>query len=234
MDEVLLSLGVALLLGLKHATDPDHLTAMATLIVGDERHGTRRAQRLGLAWGLGHATTLFAFGLPVVLVGSALPEGVLSAAELAVGVLIIVLAVRLLIRWHHGVFHVHTHTHGDVEHAHPHVHEDAQEHAHAHAHEHRHSPGRTAGAAFGIGLVHGVGGSAGAGVVLVGAISGGGLGVLALALFAAATAASMAITSAAAGYALARGWLHRRLDAAVPALGTLSLLFGAWYATGAL
>ena len=52
---------IAILLGLRHATDPDHLTAVSTLVAGD-RADTRGAGRLGLAWGLGHATTLFAFG----------------------------------------------------------------------------------------------------------------------------------------------------------------------------
>src|SRR5919107_630943 len=93
---ILLALAVAVLLGFRHATDPDHITAVATLIAGDERHGARRARRLGLAWGAGHAVTLTAFGLPVVLVGDALPDAVQRGAELAVGVLIVVLAARLL------------------------------------------------------------------------------------------------------------------------------------------
>ena len=58
--------GVALLLGLRHATDPDHLAAVTTLIAGKER-GTRHALRLGCSWGAGHATSLFALGLPIVL-----------------------------------------------------------------------------------------------------------------------------------------------------------------------
>src|SRR3954447_20924632 len=103
---------VAVLLGLRHATDPDHLTAVATLITGDARDGLRRARRLGLSWGAGHALTVFAFGLPVVLAGSALPEGVQRAAELAIGAQIVALAVRLLVRWRRGAFHTHAHTHG--------------------------------------------------------------------------------------------------------------------------
>src|SRR6185312_16351185 len=59
---VLLAL-VAMLLGLRHATDPDHLTAVSTLAAGEEPD-PRGAARLGLAWGLGHATSLFAFGVP--------------------------------------------------------------------------------------------------------------------------------------------------------------------------
>lgn len=64
---------VAILLGLRHATDPDHLTAVSTLVLSDARRATRRATMLGLGWGLGHATTLVAFGLPVVLYGRHLP-----------------------------------------------------------------------------------------------------------------------------------------------------------------
>ena len=131
----------------------------------------RRARRLGLAWGLRHGTTLFAFGLPLILVVTALPTGVHQAAEVTIGAVICLLALRLLLRWRGGAFHSHPHSHGDRRHAYPHVHESADVHAHEAAHGHRHdeSLGRTPGAAFGIGLVHGVGGSAGAGILLVGA-----------------------------------------------------------------
>src|SRR5881296_2767072 len=84
---------VAVLLGLRHATDPDHLTAVTTLVAGDERDA-RRAGRLGLAWGLGHATSLLVFGVPIVLFRGYLPEPLQMGAEAAVGVLIIVLAIR--------------------------------------------------------------------------------------------------------------------------------------------
>jgi cytochrome c biogenesis protein CcdA len=223
-----LALLVAVLLGLRHATDPDHLTAVATLIVSDARDGAARARRLGVSWGLGHALTLFAFGLPVVLVGSALPERVQHAAELAIGIVIIGLALRLLDRWRRGCFHTHPHTHGGVVHAHPHVHDAGAASAHRHSHE------RTPVAAFGIGLMHGIGGSAAAGVLLVGAVSDTTQGVAALALFAAATAVSMALLSTGVGLALARGMMGRRLESLVPWMGTASLLFGVWYALGSV
>ncbi len=228
---------VAVLLGLRHATDPDHLTAVSTLVASDERYGSRRASLLGLAWGLGHAITLFALGLPVVLFGSSLPEGVHTAAEVAIGAVIIALAVRLLVRWHRGYFHAHAHDHGSIRHAHPHVHEHAGAHEHLAAHEHAHPAerlGRSPGAALGIGLVHGVGGSAGVGILLVGAISQEVEAILALLLFAGATAVSMALLSSAFGHALARGPVVRRLRQGIPALGVVSLLFGAWYTLGAL
>src|SRR6476646_6959701 len=90
---------VAALLGLRHATDPDHLAAVTTLIAtGDDRSG-RTARRLGFVWGLGHATTLFAFGLPIVFYSAHLPEPVQQGAETAVGVMIAALAAWLLLRW---------------------------------------------------------------------------------------------------------------------------------------
>jgi hypothetical protein len=245
LDELIARMGgsglmafvVALLLGLRHATDPDHLTAVSTLFLGDARNGPRRATVLGLAWGLGHATTLFAFGVPVVLFRRYLPDPVQRAAEGAIGLVIIALAIRLLVRWHRGYFHVHPHSHGSVQHAHPHAHE----HPHAaagqpiaHAHPHAEGLGRSPLTAFGIGMAHGVGGSAAVGVLLVGAVSGQLPGVLAVLVFAAATAVSMALVSTAFGHALARGMVQRRLTELVPLLGAASLLFGVWYSLGAL
>jgi cytochrome c biogenesis protein CcdA len=235
---VALALAVALLLGLRHATDPDHITAVSALVLSDERRGARRAAILGLAWGLGHAATLTALGVPLVLFRHVLPGPLQRAAEVAIGLVIVALAARLLLRWRRGYYHVHPHTHGAVRHAHPHVHEHpaaaAHPAAHAHAHAHAERLGRTPLAAFAIGLVHGAGGSAGAGLLLVGATPGRVAALAALVVFAAGTAASMAIVSAVFGHALGRGPVLRRVTAAIPVLGALSLLFGAWYALGAL
>ena len=232
-----MALILALLLGLRHATDPDHLTAISTLALSGQRHGPRRAAALGLAWGLGHAVTLFAFGLPVILFRRLLPDSAQRAAEAVIGLVIMLLAVRLLLRWHQGYFHVHPHTHGPVRHAHPHAHEHphgALGHPVQHVHHHAEGLGRSPLTAFGIGLVHGIGGSAGVGILLVGAVSGQVQAVLALLVFAGATAASMALVSTAFGYALARGVVRRRLGELVPLVGAASLIFGVWYSLGAL
>ena len=230
-----MALAVAAILGLRHATDPDHLTAVSTLVLGNPRGGAGRAGTLGLAWGLGHAATLLAFGLPVVLFRQYLPAGLLRAAEVAIGVVIIFLAARLLLRWSRGYFHSHSHTHGDVGHSHPHVHEAARaHHAAGHSHIHAEGLGRSPLAAFGIGLVHGLGGSAGVGILVAGAASSQSLAVTALALFAAGTAVSMALVSWAFGYAMGRQPVARRITSVVPILAGVSLLFGAWYALDAL
>jgi ABC-type nickel/cobalt efflux system permease component RcnA len=231
-----MALMLALLLGLRHATDPDHLTAVSTLFLAEGPRGGRRAAALGLAWGMGHASTLFVFGVPVILFRQALPQWFHRGAEAVIGLVITLLAFRLLLRWRRGYFHVHPHTHGPVRHAHPHAHEDRHggDHPLPHAHAHEEALGRSPLAAFGIGLVHGVGGSAGVGVLLVGAAAGGTTGLIALLLFAAATAASMALVSMAVGYALARGAVRHRLTDLVPVLGTLSLAFGVWYSLAAI
>lgn len=225
---------IALLLGLRHATDPDHLTAVSTLILSGER-AAGRAGLLGLFWGLGHATTLFLFGLPLVLFQEALPEGMHRAAEAAIGILIAVLAGRLLLRWRRGVFHAHGHAHGGVWHVHPHAHEEDHPILHGsamheeHAHPHGEGLGRSPVASYGIGLVHGVGGSAGAGVLMAAALPGRVEAMLALSVFALGTAVSMAILSAAFGYGLAREGVARRLAVLVPPLGAVSFLFGVGY-----
>ena len=181
---------VALLLGLRHASDPDHLAAVSTLIASDPEDGTRRAGRLGLSWGAGHALTLAAFGLPIVLLQAYLPDTAQRAAEALVGLMIMFLAVRLLLRWRSGHFHAHTHTHGDLEHRHLHPH---RARGHEHAHEPEAQLGRSPWQAFGIGLVHGTGGSAGVGVLLLATIPDQTEAVAALIVLAAGTALSMAL-----------------------------------------
>jgi cytochrome c biogenesis protein CcdA len=184
---------------------------------------------------VGHAATLFAFGLPVVLFGRYLPGMVHQIAEASVGLIVIILSARLLIRWRKGQFHHHVHAHGPVRHAHPHAH--VHEHdAHKqpdHVHPHAESLGRTPLTSFGIGLVHGVGGSAGAGVLLVGSMAGTSGAALVLLTFAAATAVSMALLSTLFGYLLTRRVLRRRLDDLVPLFGAAGVLFGVWYSLGA-
>ena len=229
---LLVVLAVALLLGLRHATDPDHLAAVSTLIASDPEDGSRRAGRLGLAWGIGHATTLIGFGLPIVLFNSYLPGPVQRAAELTVGLVIAGLAARLLVSWRRGRFHAHTHRHGQIEHRHLHPHKGGTHHAHSHDTSAR--LGRSPRQAYAIGLVHGMGGSAGVGVLLLAGIPAKPEAAAALLLFSLGAAASMAGLSSGLGYALTRGRVARRILVLAPALAAVTLVFGAWYALGAV
>jgi ABC-type nickel/cobalt efflux system permease component RcnA len=216
---------VATVLGLRHATDPDHLAAVTTLIAGTEERAAKAAARLGVAWGSGHATSLFLFGVPIVLFKAYLPHRVEQGAETAVGLLIIGLAAWLLVRWRRGIFHVHVHGH-DRLHAHGHVHPSG--------HPHETVRARSPRQAFGIGLVHGTGGSAGVGVLLLSSINDHVLAVGALAIFAFCTALSMALLSTGFGRVLSSPRLRGSFDRLAPALAFVSLAFGTWYALGAL
>jgi ABC-type nickel/cobalt efflux system permease component RcnA len=216
---LVLVIAVAILLGLRHATDPDHLAAVTTLLASTERRA-RDAAGLGLAWGAGHALTLFALGVPIVLYRAYLPGTVQRGAETAIGFLIAGLAVWLLVRWRRGAFHAHAHSHLDRSHA----------HLHSHAGEpHEHVRSRTPLGAFAVGLLHGIGGSAGVGILLVSTIDGTALAIGALGILAAFTAVSMTLLTTGFGLTLARHSVARL----APALGAVSLAFGLWYALGA-
>jgi high-affinity nickel permease len=191
---------VSILLGLRHASDPDHLAAVTTLIASGRERAAHRAARLGFTWGLGHATSLFVFGLPIVLYRAYLPEPMQSGAETLVGLMIVALAVTLLVRSRRG---------------------------------HRHVQARSGKQAYTIGLIHGIGGTAGVGILLLSSISNHGLAIGALAVFALFTAISMAILSTGFGVAFSTGATRRNFDRLAPVLGTVSLLFGVWYALGA-
>jgi ABC-type nickel/cobalt efflux system permease component RcnA len=221
---------VSLLLGLRHASDPDHLAAVTTLIASQERERIRKATSLGLLWGLGHGTTLVLVGLPLVLLGQYLPERVAQAAEVAIGLIIVMLAVRLLVRWRRGVFHAHAHSHTSGE-THRHLHSHAGGSVHQHAHN---LTLRTPLSAYGVGLVHGVGGSGGITLLLLSTIEERSQAVVALLIFAAGTAVSMALLSSAFGLAIAAGPLARNFERVAPVLGVLAGAFGIWYAAGAL
>ena len=203
---------VATLLGLRHATDPDHLAAMTTLVASGRERVTRSAARLGAWWGIGHGITLVVFGIPILLADRYLPEHLQQGAETAVAALIVFLALRLLVRWRHGYFDLHAHSHPDREHRHP---------------------VRTPAGALGVGLVHGMGGSAGVGVLLLAAIPSETVAVASLLLLALFTAVSMTIVTAGFGLTLSRKPVAAASATLVPVLGALSLAFGLWYAAAA-
>ena len=200
-------LGIAMLLGLRHASDPDHLAAVTTPVAGDGRGQARRAGRLGFTWGMGHATSLLALGLPIVLYRAYLPETVQRGAETSVGLVIVVLGAMLLVRWRRGAFSPDAHGHRRV---------------------------RSPLQAYAIGLVHGTGGSAGVGVLLLAAIPSHTLAICALALFAFGTAVSMSLLSTGFGLTLSGRAARRSLVRVAPVLGVASLAFGVWYTLGAL
>ena len=152
--------GLGLLLGFRHAFEPDHLAAVSTLAT---RQGSLlEACRLGLAWAVGHTASVGVVVLAIMAGGLHLPARLWPAADLLVALLLIGLGGSVILRYARGCWHLHLHTHDDGPHLHLHS------HAHGAAHAHPH-PRADARRSLGFGLLHGLAGSAAILVLLVAA-----------------------------------------------------------------
>lgn len=192
---------LAALLGLRHATDPDHLMAVTSLVAADGA-GRRAATRLGAVWGIGHASTLLVIGLPLILLNATVPAWVGSGAETLVGVVIAVLAARVLKRWWHR--------------DRPHTHDDRRL--------------RTPRQALAIGALHGLAGTGAVVLLLIAAIPDPIAACVALAAFAPLSAASMAICTSGFAWTLTRPAVQPFYNTfLLPVLGASGLLFGGVY-----
>lgn len=225
---LLVALGIAFVLGLRHASDPDHLVAVTSLVAADDG-GTRSATRLGAWWGLGHATILVALGVPLIVFKSALPTWLESGAEKAVGVVIIVLALRVTWKWARGHYRA-------GRHAHPAGHDLREGGAHRHLRRgevevaHRHHAVRTPRQAFGIGLLHGLAGTGAVVVLLLTALPTRLEAALSLAVFAPMSVFSMAACTTAFAWVLTRPVIEPVYRSVlIPVLGLFGLTFGLWY-----
>jgi ABC-type nickel/cobalt efflux system permease component RcnA len=218
---LLVALAVAFVLGLRHASDPDHLVAVSSLVAAD--HGdVRAATRLGAWWGAGHALTLLLVGLPLIALKEELPAWLERAAETGVGIVILLLAVRVLVKWLRGDYRAGPHRHHGRDHRH-------LRHGEGSAHHHAHV--RSPRQAFGIGMLHGLAGTGAVVVLLIAALPGRVEAAAALAVFAPMSIFSMALFTSAFAWVLTRpvvAPLYRTV--LVPALGAFGLVFGLWYA----
>jgi high-affinity nickel-transport protein len=84
---LLSALAIGFLLGMRHATDGDHVVAVTTIASGEK--SIARAMRIGAAWGLGHSATLFIVGGVIVLFGLTVPPRLGLAFEMLVAVMLI-------------------------------------------------------------------------------------------------------------------------------------------------
>jgi hypothetical protein len=221
---LLVALGVAFVLGLRHASDPDHLVAVTSL-VASEQGNTRAAARLGAWWGIGHALTLVAIGLPLIAFKSELPSWLERAAETGVGVVILFLALRVLVKWAHGDFRAGRHEHGP----------DGSASGHRHLRrgdgEHGHVQVRSPQQAFGIGLLHGLAGTGAVVLLLVATLPTRLEAAAALAVFAPVSILSMAVITTGFAWVLTRPIVEPVYRSVlIPALGAFGLMFGLWYA----
>lgn len=186
------TLFIGFLFGLRHALDADHIAAVASLATRSRTTG--ETVRVGLAWGLGHAATLFLVCVAVLALDLGFPERIAHTVEFLVGVMLVALGIDVIRRALRDRLHVHAHRHGGAK-LHVHIHTHAGEGRHetsAHAHQHRTGLPRRA---VMVGLMHGLAGSAALLLLSVGAVGGMTFGLLYVALFGIGSMAGMAVLS---------------------------------------
>lgn len=165
-------------LGMRHATDPDHVIAVTTMVTRQRR--VSRAALTGIFWGIGHTLTIFLVGALIILFNIVIPARIGLTMELSVGLMLVILGLmnissfsRSLLslddshKEHPEFIHSHAHSHGDFVHTHPHAHAPG-----SHPHDANRTPVSILDRIFGsigiyqqirplcIGIVHGLAGSA--------------------------------------------------------------------------
>jgi high-affinity nickel-transport protein len=138
MITLLSTIALGFFLGMRHATDPDHVIAVSTIV--SRQRSIRYAALIGALWGLGHTITIFVVGSSIILFGLVIPPRVGLSMEMSVGLMLVLLGVLNLsgiMRWitetvtpSYSDHHEHSHGHGDYVHSHPHVHSPGK-HGHA-------------------------------------------------------------------------------------------------------
>lgn len=219
--DFLLALGLAIALGLRHASDPDHLVAVSSVVAADDG-SPRRAMRLGAWWGAGHALTLLVIGIPLIAFKSELPAWLERGAETLVGVVIVALASRVVWKWVRGDYRVGSHDHHASRHRH--LRKGGQP-------DHRHDQVRSPRQAFAVGVLHGLAGTGAVVVLMIAALPSQIEAIAALAVFAPMSILSMATITAGFGWLLTRPIVEPVYRAVlIPALGLFGVVFGLSYA----
>ena len=239
-------LALGFFLGMRHATDPDHVIAVTT-IVSNQRNSVRAAL-IGAFWGVGHTLTIFVVGVGIILFNLVIPVRVGLSMELSVAVMLIILGLWNVAGFLQSVpsASVPDQVEGKVVHSHPHSHGD-HIHSHPHVHQHEHSedaPLHWMDRVFGkvslyqyfrplvVGIVHGLAGSAAVALLVLTTIRNVHWAVAYLLIFGVGTIAgmmliTMSIASAFRMVASGRQKFSRRLALAS---GLLSLGFGLFVA----
>jgi len=216
-------LALGFILGLKHATDADHLIAVSTIV--SERKGFWSSSIVGILWGLGHSVSLLVVGLAVVAFNIRIPDNIAVWMELAVAAMLVVLGGNVLWRLRRGAtLHAHEHRHNDKRHLHLHIHAPGKETVHDHVPPVGKKP-------FFVGMVHGMAGSAALMLVVLATISSRPLALLYIAIFGAGSVGGMFIMSVFLGLPFAFTSRHERLNTMIRlSAGMLSVCFGLLYA----
>jgi ABC-type nickel/cobalt efflux system permease component RcnA len=133
-------IAIGFFLGMRHATDPDHVVAVTTIV--SRQRSLLKAAFTGIFWGIGHTITIFVVGAAIILFGVVIPARIGLSMELSVGLMLIILGVINIISFLRTsrtiapvqkeleIVHTHVHTHADVVHIHAHGH-TPETHAHS-------------------------------------------------------------------------------------------------------
>lgn len=140
MVNVLAVIGLGFVLGMRHATDADHVIAVSTIV--SRQRSIRQAGVIGALWGVGHTITIFCVGAAIILFNIVIPPRIGLIMELAVGLMLILLGILNLTGVMQRITHRFTPTHGHGDQArgglvHTHAH---QHNGVVHEHIHGHSP----------------------------------------------------------------------------------------------
>lgn len=226
------ALTLGFLLGLKHATDADHVVAVS--VIASEQRNPWQGLWVGASWGLGHTTPLLILGLVIL----ALKETVLDRyetispiLEFGVGLMLVLLGIQVFWNLRKGALHTHSHVHGGQSHVHIHSdHGGDQEPIFPALHKGFWRFGKPAFRmkSYTVGLVHGLAGSAAVMLVLLPQIESIALGIGYLVLFGIGTIISMGILTIGLGIPFALTQRARDLNRAVAGIaGLASVAVGA-------
>jgi high-affinity nickel permease len=218
-ESMLATLGLGFLLGLKHATEADHLAAVSTIV--SEKRSIWQSAKVGVLWGAGHTASVLGAGFFVLVLGFAIPERVADVLELGVALMIIFLGMRLV----RG--HIHSHTHGGKRHIHFHFRDDMHTEA-----THDGLPGWRP---LFVGIVHGLAGSAALTLLVVSQVARNGhagLGLAYLLVFGIGSVGGMLLMSSLISlpFTFGRRFFERTLQPLRLLTGICSTGFGVVYA----
>jgi sulfite exporter TauE/SafE len=218
-QSMLATLALGFVLGLKHATEADHLAAVSTIV--SQRRSLWQSAAVGVFWGIGHTAALVAAGFLVLCVGLVIPEKVANIFELLVALMIIFLGMRLL------RLHIHAHSHGGSSHIHFHF--QNEEHASS-AHS-----GLAGWRSVIIGMIHGLAGSAALTLLVLSQVvrnGGVAMGFAYLLIFGMGSVAGMLVMSSLISlpFALGLRFFRRSIFALRVLTGLFSTSFGIVYA----
>lgn len=225
MDVTLLSvLGLGLVLGLRHALEPDHLAAVSTIVASGPN--LKRSSLIGTFWGIGHSVALLCVGVVVLAFKLQIPERLTAWLELAVAVMLVLLGLQSLLKTITG-WRVHLHRHAHDGHTHVHVHAHAPGANHVHRHRHLLAAGVKP---FVVGLVHGMAGSGALLLVVLATIPSALLGFVYIGVFGIGSIGGMLLMSSAISLPFVlRGNRVARIDHVLQTVtGLCSLGFGAF------